>query len=377
MIAKNKYIILKYIYSEIILIQKTVRGYLTRNKFKKFLDCLKKIIKIQRIYHKRHIIKVKSITKIQEFYIRKLTQKKLREKIIAKKKAEAKGEYYNLDLEPYEDFTHNNYNLENALRIIRLQNNKEKLTSQLINEKDPKKILDILLYGTTGKKNLTRAQKLRVSLKIEDKLINQGEIMKERKKFLTQKYDNQYREKYKFQPSINKGKPRFGKVQTKKNEFIQLFKDKNIKKEKEIYKNTKYEKIYDGKNYDLYMKNIFDRLHNEKLRIEQRKKIREEYLSKDSDSNRYKVKAKKSSKKLSLKELLLSDEIKKLYKKNSLKDINKQEEIWPTNLKKSYSEKIINDEENEKEKEKEIKSFPPVKKSDIFVIEENKNEFYD
>ena len=80
---------------------------------------------------------------------------------------------------------------------------------------------------------------------------------------------------------------------------------------------------------------------------------------------------------MSLKELLLSDEIKKLYKKNSLKDINKQEEIWPTNLKKSYSEKIINDEENEKEKEKEIKSFPPVKKSDIFVIEENKNEFYD
>ena len=127
------------------------------------------------------------------------------------------------------------------------------------------------------------------------------------------------------------------------------------------------------------MKNIFDRLHSEKLRIEQRKKIREEYLSKDSDSNRYKVRAKKSSKKLSLKELLLSDEIKKLYKKNSLKDINKQEEIWPTNLKKSYSEKIINDEENEKEKEKEkeIKSFPPVKKSDIFVIEENKNEFYD
>ena len=236
MISKNKYIILKYIYSEIILIQKTVRGFLAKNKFKKFLNCLRKIKKIQRVYHKRHIKKVRSVTKIQEFYIRKLTLKKLREKLIAKKKAEAKGEYYKLDLEPFEDFTHNNYNLESALRILRLQNSKEKLTNRLINEKDPKKILDILLYGTTGKKNLTRAQKLGVPLKVEDKLINQGEIMKERKRSLAKKYDNKYKENYKFQPSINKGKPKFDYEQTKKIEFIKLFKDKNEKKEKEEFK---------------------------------------------------------------------------------------------------------------------------------------------
>ena len=144
-----------------------------------------------------------------------------------------------------------------------------------------------------------------------------------------------------------------------------------MKKKKK--KNSKYDKIYEGKNYELYMKNIFDRLHNEKLRIEQRKKIREEYLSKDSESkeNRYKSQSKKSSKKLSLKELLLSDEIKKLYRNNSIEFINKNEEIWPSNLKKSYSEKFIIENENE------IKSLSPIKKSDFSVIEENKNEFYD
>ena len=189
MISKKKYVILKYIYSQIILIQKFIRGYLTRIKFKTFLKCLSKIKKLQKMYHRRHIIRVKAATKIQEFYIKKLSQKKLREKIIAKKKAEAKGEYYNFAIEPFEDFTQNNYNLENALRIIRVQNNKDKLTHQLIKEKDPKKILDILLYGEKGRKNISRGEKFGMPLKIEDKLINQGEIMKIRRQELAKKYE--------------------------------------------------------------------------------------------------------------------------------------------------------------------------------------------
>ena len=70
MISKNKYIILKYIYSEIILIQKFVRGHLTRVKFKKFLDCLQKIKTIQRLYHRRYSLKVKYAIRIQEFWLK-------------------------------------------------------------------------------------------------------------------------------------------------------------------------------------------------------------------------------------------------------------------------------------------------------------------
>ena len=52
LISKNKYIVLKYIYSKIIHIQKFIRGHLTRLKFKKFLDCLEKIKLIQIIIWK-------------------------------------------------------------------------------------------------------------------------------------------------------------------------------------------------------------------------------------------------------------------------------------------------------------------------------------
>ena len=366
-ISKNKHVILKYIYTEILLIQKTVRGYLTRIKFKKFLECLGKIKRIQRLYHRRHIIKVKSITKIQEFYIRKLTQKKLREKIIAKKKAEAKGEYFNIDIEPYEEFTYNNYNLENALKIIRVKNNKEKLTNQLINEKDPKRILDILLYGTTGKKNLTRAQKLGSEMKIEDKLINQGEIMKERKQSLAKIYENKLKENYKFKPTINKGKVKYGQV--KKIEFIKLFKDNNIRKpKKEDFKNSESEKIYNRKNYDLYMKNIFDRLYNEKQQIDQRIKMREKYLEQNPELKENKNKNKRENNRMSLKEILLSDELKELYKNNSPEIINKKE-IWPKNIKNTYLDKFMD--------EKLESSLSPIKNSGFYVIEEKSNELFE
>ena len=367
-ISKNKYTILKYIYSQIILIQKTVRGYLTKTKFKIFLRCLKKIKRIQKIYHRRHIIRVKCATKIQEFYIRKLTQKKLREKLIAKKKAEEKGEYYNLDIEPYEDFTHNNYNLENALRIIRVQNNKEKLTKQLINEKDPKKIVEILLYGANGR-NKTRAQRLGIDMKIEDKLINQGEIMKERKQQLSKKYEEQLKEKYKFVPNINKdNKNIFNYEQTKKTEIYKLFKNNNNQKhKKEVFKNNESEKIFSEKNYDLYLNNVFDRLHYEKIQIEKRKKMREEYLEKNPELKGNGSSNKKRNNRMSLKEIILSDELKELYKNNSPENINNND-IWPKNLKNIYLDKFLD--------EKGEKSLSPIKNSGIYIIEDNKSEIF-
>ena len=369
LISKNKYIILKYIYSQIILIQKMVRGLSTRNKFKKFLECLKKIKLIQRIYHQRHKIKVRSVTIIQEFYIRKLAQKKLKEKIIAKKRAEAKGEYYKFDNEPFEEYNHNNYNLENALRIIRLQNNKEKLTQQLINEKDPKKILNILLYGSKGRKNLSNDKKNIFIVKIEDKLINQGEIMKERKNDLALKYENKFKENNKFIPEVNKEKNIFKISKEKPNKFYKMFKDNNLRKQKkEDFKNNSSKPLYKVKNFDLYMKNIFDRLHNEKLQIAQRKKNREEFEQK-LNSNENQIK--KQNKKLSLKELLLSDQIKELYKINSPKDnnIENKNEVWPKNLKNNYLDKFIYGKNNE--------SLSPIKNLNFNDNEESKNDFFE
>ena len=358
-ISKNKYIVLKYIYSKIIHIQKFIRGHLTRLKFKKFLDCLEKIKLIQRLYRRRYYLMVKSATKLQEFYIKKLAGKKLKEKIIAKKKAEKKGEYYNMEIEPFEDFSHNNYNLENALRIIRIKKNSEKITNRLINEKDPKKIVNILLYGKPEKDDLTRAEKLGISLKIEDKLINQGDIMKERKKELAQIYEDKFKEIHSFNPKINKKKDIINKIFRKKNEFYEMFKDKNIKKEKkEDFKNNENEKIHKNRNYDSYLNNVFDRLHNEKLKIEQRKKIREEYLNSNRNSNNIANKNKSSKK--PLKELLLNDKIKEIYKMYSPEIVNKND-IWPKNIENNY----FKDDKNGK-------TISPIKNNDNFNEEEKK-----
>ena len=337
LISKNKYILLKYLYSQIILLQKMIRGFLTRRKFHIFLKCLKKIKLIQRIYHKRYIKKLRAATKIQDFYIRKLAQKKIKEKIIAKRKAEAKGEYYNVVLEPFEDFSSSNYNLESALRIIRVQNKKEKLTEQLINEKDPKKILDILLYSSTGKKNLSKIDKFGLPLKIEDKLINQGEIMKERKQDLSKKYEKKFMENNKFIPDIDKGRNIFKKDLDKKSEFYKMFKVNNIKKlNKEDFKNSETEKIFDEKHYEIYMKNMFDKLHNENLQIEQRKKLKEEYFNKKLNTNDNNNKKKNSI--VPLKELLINAQMNNIYNNNSKEGINT--EVWPKNFKNLYLDKL-------------------------------------
>ena len=120
------------------------------------------------------------------------------------------------------------------------------------------------------------------------------------------------------------------KIFRKKNEFYEMFKDKNIKKEKkEDFKNNENEKIHKNRNYDSYLNNVFDRLHNEKLKIEQRKKIREEYLNSNRNSNNIANKNKSSKK--PLKELLLNDKIKEIYKMYSPEIVNKND-IWPKNI---------------------------------------------
>ena len=400
MISKNKYILLKYIYSEIVLIQKFIRGHLTRVKFRKFLDCLKKIKLIQRLYHRRHVLKVHCVTKIQEFWTKRLKIKKLKEKVIAKKRAKEKGEYYDMDLESFEDFSYNNYRLENYLRKIDLQNkNKENITKKLMKEKDPKKIVQMLLYrggglpGIPPKNKISRAQKYGIDLNIEDKLIKQGEIMKKRKQDLTDKYNKEFLEKNPYSPNIpNYNSEIFGNKYPgeflKRMEFFQLFKDKNLEKLKndtkynENIKNEKKEKTdntnntekkalqhNEKKNYDYYIKNAFDRLHNEQIQIEQnqRKKSQldnmnlnyyKDLLLKDKDKKKNSnnndvndINMNTIKKRLTLKELLMNDKIKKTYRNSWAGDIINKNGIWPKKLRNNYLSKDNNkiDEDEEKQ----------------------------
>ena len=403
MFGKNKYIILKYIYSEIILIQKFIRGHITRIKFRKFLNCLEKIKKIQRLYHKRHIIKVRAATRIQEFWLRKLKLKKIKEQIIARKRAQAKGEYYNFEIDSFSNFTQNNYKLENHLRKFELQNDKTKLTKKLIKETDPKKIVQILLYGGEGKKKLTRAQKYGSDLKIEDKLLMQGEIMKKKKQELINENNKKYIENNnKFVPRIPKnvneilGNKYPGEF-LKRLEFYKLFKEKNLdelKQERIIPKKMEFEdtdndsdKIKKNK-YDFFVKNAFDRLHNEQLQIEKEKKRRNQYEintkshiendsfkaenpnEKDINKNENKKSNKRNQHRMTLSDLLLSDQVKKIYR-NSIVGIpnNNNNEIWPKEMKNNeLSQFKENNEINKKNK-------LPESDSESSIEEENDSFF--
>ena len=312
-----------------------------------------------------------------------------------------------MDLESFEDFSYNNYRLENYLRKIDLQNkNKENITKKLMKEKDPKKIVQMLLYrggglpGVPPKNQISRAQKYGIDLNIEDKLIKQGEIMKKRKQDLTDKYNKEFLEKNPYAPNIpnynseilgNKYPGEF----LKRMEFFQLFKEKNLEKLKndtkynENKKNEKIEKTDNSnnteksalkhnekKNYDYYIKNAFDRLHNEQIQIEQNQR-RKSQLD-NMNYNYYKDlllndKNKKNNdknddngmnmntikKRLTLKELLMNDKIKKNYR-YSVGDIINKNEIWPKKLKSNYlsndNNKIDEDEEKQSYDSKNQKS---------------------
>ena len=421
-ISKNKYIILKYIYSQIILIQKFIRGHLTRIKFKKFLDCLEKIKLIQRIYHKRHTIKIKCATIIQEFWIKRLKLKKLKEKIIAKKRAESKGEYFNMKIESFEEFNQNNYNLEYNLRKIELENDKQKLTNKLRKEKDPKKIVEILLYGSEGRNKLTRAQKYGVNLKIEDKLLKQGEIMKKNRQDLADRYEKKFLENNPYKPTIPKNNEeilgnKYPGSFLKRMEFYKLFKNKNleeIKKEKILNKI----KLEDKKNnlepktisqpkkkiYEDYINNAFDRLHNEQLQIEQNKKRRnklENSNTKSDDNFTLNIKKEKESindniesineqkkknnakKRMTLKDILISDNMKKIYRNSSVRNINEDNKIWPRKYENNYLNRFqVNNEINKENKsfKSDEESFSSEKEEEYEKEdekeEENDNEFF-
>ena len=196
----------------------------------------------------------------------------------------------------------------------------------------------------------------------------QGEILKKRKQELINENNKKYIEKNnKFVPRIPKnvdeilGNKYPGEF-LKRLEFYKLFKEKNLdelKHERIIPKKMKFEdtdndsdKIKKNK-YDFFVKNAFDRLHNEQLQIKKKKKRRNQYeinskshLENDSfkaessnDNNDiHKNENKKSNKRnkhrMTLSDLLLSDQVKKIYR-NSIMGIpnNSNNEIWPKEMK--------------------------------------------
>jgi len=306
-LGRKKYKYFDFLINQIVYIQKIFRGYITRKKFAKFMDCYKKIVLIQRVYHKRYKKMIVNAIKIQINWKRFKQFQKLKDKLAQKKKASLQGELWDSDSDEYDEYNRDNFHLELQLRRIASQshysqnkknkklvnksNDKENMTNKIKNEKDPNKIVDMILFDKglneenreltnllIDQKNFVSSssfiQKVRENFfndeKIENKLLKYGEIKKNRE---TQEIINKLKkeeENLTFKPKINNNVNINYKCPSnflKRVEFYKLFKERNIENLRNHYKKKDENFTFKPKvsAFANSIRNVFDRLYNEEL----------------------------------------------------------------------------------------------------------------
>ena len=93
--ARQKKLLLKYLITRIVMIQKYVRGLLTRNKFQRLKKCLDYITRIQRAFRKRFKFVNDQATKIQKEFRKNLAKDRFNRK---------KQRYDNSLIDPEEEY---------------------------------------------------------------------------------------------------------------------------------------------------------------------------------------------------------------------------------------------------------------------------------
>ena len=232
---------------------------------------------------------------------------KLKDKLTQKKKASLQGELWDSDSDEYDEYNRDNFHLELQLRRIASQshysqnkknkklvnksNDKENMTNKIKNEKDPNKIVDMILFDKglneenreltnllIDQKNFVSSssfiQKVRENFfndeKIENKLLKYGEIKKNRE---TQEIINKLKkeeENLTFKPKINNNvniNYKYPSNFLKRVEFYKLFKERNIENLRNHYKKKDENFTFKPKvsAFANSIRNVFDRLYNEEL----------------------------------------------------------------------------------------------------------------
>ena len=306
LIARKKCKALEYLNYEIVLIQKHVRRMITKKKFEKFVDCYKKILKIQKCYKKRFDTMVRSCIIIQSAYRGFHRYIKIQQKLKERQIAFEKGEYW--EYEPSsEDENLNNYELDRKLQKMSKQKkmlNKNNLNSAsktklLKEEKDPNKIIKMLLmedpqfgdgqdvnYHYYKKSLEKRKRRPKNGIPIEDKLMEYGKIQQQKR---TQDQLDKLKleeEKMTFKPNISKNPNynvdnKFPNDFLKRMEYYKLFKERNIEilrnnyKKKTMINNTFKPKIT---NFASTIRRNFNMLYNEEL-MKKKKEIKPVYTT--------------------------------------------------------------------------------------------------
>ena len=377
LLAKRKFRILKYVSHKITQIQKIVKGMITRRKYNFFIQCSRSVLFIQALYKLHFKRKNEKAKKIQRYYRQKIKEREERDKLLLKKKLEMQKEkytYINVDKIMEKVLTNKKEkdlhkavfnlgkNIEEVNNDIKRKQVKLDVTKELIDERNPENIIDLLLYSQLPEDTKTIRKKVKRSksdiFKIEDKLIHDGQIQKERREKLGKMKEIENSKIPEYNPKISKKNEMIMKKYPdnflKRVEYFQLFKKRNI----ENLRNKNYlafanelrfePKINEGELYnDIHSKffNIFNEENENGMKLKNKKLFnnKENFPYKDkSDETIWKENLRDGS--LSNSYIIsknLSNSLK-FMNNNEIKDIEipgfnrTRRDIWPKDIKNKY-----------------------------------------
>ena len=363
-LSRNYYKKIEFVDNQIKIIQSFYRMFVVKNKFKNFLKCYKKIVLIQKVYKNRFFILNKNAEKIQKYWKEYLNVKKRKEylnKIFEKKNSGVFYENLNDNLEDeiilnnnnnninqINENNKNNKNLNDLLNFINKENipkknknfynnkqtffndsqiqksnknfynyqnkssnflndnnnnnnkkNKNDTTNLLLNEKDPKKIIEYILLNKKFLYNFDYSNylyKLKIekkNKKLNNKNINNNEIpfqerllqygldKKNKENLKIVKNENEKMENITYHPNINKNSIFYKSISNKypnnflkRMDYYKLYKERNVENLRNKFNNNKDYfdfkvkpkqsslNILKIKNND-QLKNVYERLYNE------------------------------------------------------------------------------------------------------------------
>lgn len=452
--AKQKHLLLRYLMMQISYLQSQIRGFLTRKKFERLKTCLKCISLIQRAYKKHHDFRSEKATIIQKEARRKIAQNKAKRKLARLKQCQETGEDYcdTSDEEKQKLIREKNQKKLELLdkkrkdekRVRKSSVKSYKSTSSvttagtkkkgydLTREKDKNKIISaILLDKDLMKENekmnrqLANAKGVKKSIKyellqidkkkgqdnsnskkrIEDKLIEYGEALKQKR--AQEKVDKLKTQEmaYSFKPNVYKNNP----------SYLTKFNDKNFYTRAayfEEHKESKLEQIKTtivdpeqgeytfkpmvtdlAKNMKRTIEDLYKWKEKRDLHLKQRKEDKEKkekeeldriqtlsYISDHSKAILRKNKSVASSGKMN--KCSSMGNISNNNKGNSLmkseQGVDEDEitvDLWPSEgLNKRYVEKVENSKENESEEIHNVNNNNPFEKKQEEPEEEEEEE---
>ena len=375
LLGKRKFRILKYVSHKIIQIQKIIKGMITRRKFHFFIKCSKSVLFIQNLYKLRYKRMNEKAKKIQRYYRQKVNERQERDTLLLKKKLEVQKEkysYINVDKIMKQVLTNKKekdlhkavFNIGKKMEVVNddIKRKKVKLdvTRELINERNPENIIDLLLYSQLPEDTKTIMKKVKRSksdiFKIEDKLIHDGQVQKQRREKLEKIKQIENSKIPENIPKLSRKNENIMKKYPdnflKRVEYFQLFKKRNI----ENLRNKNYLDFVNGLRFEPKINEslLYNDIHSRFFNIfkeENGIKINNKKLFNNQESFPYRDKSDETIWKENLRDGSLSNSniiSKNLF--NCLRLLNQKEikeieipgfnrtgrDIWPKDLKNKY-----------------------------------------